>query len=259
MVALLGAVVLFGWAAGIDASTRVLPGLATMKPNTALGFLLAGAALALSTPGWHAGWRLGWRRCGAARDADDGRVPRGHRPGHRQRAAAALADAAHEPAGRMSLATAVAFAAIGGALLGIDSRRFARMAQAAALAAGVIGLLALIGTLLDVRALYGVVAFSSVAVHTAAAHAALSLGVLLARPAVGVMGVITGRAPAAWPRGSRCPMRCWRRWSSPGCASAPSRLADRGAGGHGRGGDRLHRAVHRARRARRGGAARARR
>jgi CheY-like chemotaxis protein len=41
----LGVGVLFGWFLGLDPMTRVLPGLITMKPNAALGFLLAGLAL----------------------------------------------------------------------------------------------------------------------------------------------------------------------------------------------------------------------
>lgn len=43
----LGSVVLVGWALGIDALKSVLPGLVTMKANTACGMVLCGTALAL--------------------------------------------------------------------------------------------------------------------------------------------------------------------------------------------------------------------
>lgn len=46
LVAALGVAVLFGWLLDIPALQSVLPGLVTMKVNTALGLLLAGAALA---------------------------------------------------------------------------------------------------------------------------------------------------------------------------------------------------------------------
>ena len=44
-VAALGLAVLAGWLLGSEPLQRVLPHLATMKCNTALGFLLAGSAL----------------------------------------------------------------------------------------------------------------------------------------------------------------------------------------------------------------------
>ena len=46
-VAGVGLLVLVGWMFGLEALKSVLPGLATMKANTALCFLLAGVALAL--------------------------------------------------------------------------------------------------------------------------------------------------------------------------------------------------------------------
>jgi PAS domain S-box-containing protein len=50
-VAVLGAIVLVGWMLDITALKSVLPGLVTMKANTALGMLLCGSALALLSRG----------------------------------------------------------------------------------------------------------------------------------------------------------------------------------------------------------------
>ena len=56
LVMLAGLVVLFGWWAGYDALTRVIPGAVTMKITTAIGFLFAGVAYSLMALRRHGPW-----------------------------------------------------------------------------------------------------------------------------------------------------------------------------------------------------------
>lgn len=57
IVILIGAAGLAGWLFDVDALKSLLPGLSSMKANTALGIALAGAALLLSTDEDAAVWR----------------------------------------------------------------------------------------------------------------------------------------------------------------------------------------------------------
>lgn len=196
-VILVGAVVLLGWLAGAEFVKSVSTS-SSMKPNTALSFVLAGAAL----------WLL-------------------HE--HRERRAAPVAawllasavtmiglftlteyafgwdlhidellfhDASgSSPPGRMGQGTAIAFALVGLSLLLLDVElREFRPAQAGALAAGVIALVTFTGFLYDVPADQGgfTGAVASTAPHTSLAFLVLAVAVLRARPRCGVMALIQG-------------------------------------------------------------------
>jgi signal transduction histidine kinase len=183
VVTLIGAGVLAGWSFGIGVLKTALPGLASMKPTTALCFILAGAAVAA-------------RRRAAARRICAGIVL--------ALAAATLMEdlagidfgvdqlafrespggAPSGSSGRMSFVTAVNFIFIGIALLLLGTRRAAmrRTAEALALFAGATALISLLGYAYGADLLYQLPGFGSIALHTAFAFVACSAAILCAQP-----------------------------------------------------------------------------
>ncbi len=195
--AVLGASVLLGWLFDIALLKSVLPGLVTMKPNTALGLVMAGSALLLMDRPSVSGGAQRWgfllsalvTMLGAftlleyAVDVDLGI----------DQMLFAVAHDVHSnaPVGRMAVATAVGLAGTGMALLLRHESVYAWLFQSAASVGNGIGLMAIVGYVYNVRALYGVFAFSTVAIHTAIAFVVINLGVLLSRPKAGLLGVLT--------------------------------------------------------------------
>jgi signal transduction histidine kinase/CheY-like chemotaxis protein len=193
----IGSLALIGWALDIETLKSVVPGMVAMNPGgTALGFLLSGASL----------WLL----------SNENVIPR------QRKVALALAGcvtliavirllayqwdwdfgpdrmlfphklAAYDPINRMAPNTAVNFLLIGLALLLLDVQvRGIRPSELLALAAGWIALLALIGYSYSAIALTGIESFIPMALITAVAFFLISAGVLAARPAVGIMAVLT--------------------------------------------------------------------
>lgn len=196
-VVALGATVLGGWMLEIAALKSALPGLASMKANTALSFLLLGTSLLVAggkgsrsaSPRLQAVLAamvtlLGLLTLGEYAFAVDLGIDQ------------LLFDAPDEPlsrapAGRMAVATALAFTLTGLALLLLDWRQGHIGPQIAAAFGSLIGLFAVTGYAYDVSALYGVGAYSSMALHTAIGLVVINLGVLLARPQRGLIGIVT--------------------------------------------------------------------
>jgi PAS domain S-box-containing protein len=203
VAAALGALVLGGWAFGVAFLTRLAPGAAPMKANTAAALLAAGAALALCA-------------VGAPRRA-------AHRVGQVLAAAVVLLSAltllehaglvrlaldeflVHDPfggaaPGRMSAGTAVTLLLLGLALLSLDveTRTGYRPAQMLAVTAGLIPLQATIGWIYGVEAAQGQSPLSQVALHGGIAFGALCVGVLCARPERGVMRIVASPGPAGF-------------------------------------------------------------
>lgn len=198
-VIVLAGCVLTGWVLDIPSLQSLLPGSARMKPNAAVGFLLAGAALLAGAKS--ADEDASIRRHGSLvlallvillglltigehlLDKDIGI--------DRLIGTAPPADSIDARSGRMAFATALGFVMIGLALV-LGDTRWRGAGQALALFAHIIGLLALLGYLYDARSLYGDFAYSSVALPTALAFMVISAGVLLSRSQVGMVGMVFG-------------------------------------------------------------------
>ncbi len=190
-----GGLVLLGWLLNIAVLKSILPGLATMKANTALSFLLAGLSLwliqtsqtqsykrlaqvcaflvlvigSLTLIEYRFGWTLGIDQL-LFKDT--------------------LLLATPDLTGRMSEATAFGFMLLGSALLlMINTRRYVLTQLCALLVLG-LGLLAFTGYLFGISSLYSILPFSTVALHTATAFFVGGLGVLFASSHAGPIAEI---------------------------------------------------------------------
>lgn len=181
VVAVISVIVLVGWIFDLEILKSIVPGLATMKVNTALLFLFSGSLLvrwswprqwrpiaalavviiaALTLTEYAFDWQLG---------IDEWLVPD---------VASRLAGS--DTPGRMSVMTAVNFLLIGMSCLFMKRRgRYVLLGQALAATVSILALLALVGYFYNVESLYKVSPYSSMALHTAAAFFALGIGILL--------------------------------------------------------------------------------
>ena len=202
LTALVAGAVLWGWSADIEVAKRVAPGLIAMNPLTAICFLLASACLLV-----HARQRPGrWRPLVCSGLATVVLVAGalwltgyllGLEAGLDRVLFAEALDA--DPAGpnRMAPNTAMCFVLLGLALLLIDVELGGRRpAQVLALTVGVLALLAILGYIYGVSWLYGIGAFIPMALHTSWLFMITALGLLLARPDVGYMRLVTAGGAA---------------------------------------------------------------
>lgn len=206
-----GGLVLVGWAFDIDFLRRIVPGLVTMNPATAVAFMLAALSL----------WLLRDAPVAEANPVDEANSTR-RRPG---RVCALVVTgigllklievlcgwqigvdrllfsdklAAGGVAGfpsRMAPNTALNFCLTGGALLlDWETRRGLRPAQFLSLTSGMLVLFAIVGYAYGTAALFVVGSFIPMALHTAITFAVLLLGILYARPEWGLMAVVTSES-----------------------------------------------------------------
>ncbi|MGZ9225124.1 MAG: sensor domain-containing diguanylate cyclase [Anaerolineales bacterium] len=189
-----GCLVLIGWALDIAALKSILPGLASMKSNTALLFILCGISLwtqvrgqpqpiaqicafivafvALLTLGEYLFNRdLGIDQL-LFRDTAVDVLP-----------------------GRMAPATALSFLLIGLAMIFLDNQSSNWFNKFFVIATFAISALALIGYLYGVSALYEIGEYISMAWHTALNFVLLSISILFARPERGLMQTILADTP----------------------------------------------------------------
>lgn len=195
--------VLAGWALDVVTLKNVLPGQPQMVPNTALAFILTSFSLwLLGTEESAARWRRHARACAVVVTVI-GLLTLGEYLSGRDLKIDALlfggslrATAASFP-GRPSPHTALSFLLVGIALLLLSarSRRAHGLAQLFSLAAFLVAMLALIGYFYEVTFLYGITAYTGMALHTALTFVLLSLGIFLARADRGPMLVVMSDTP----------------------------------------------------------------
>jgi diguanylate cyclase (GGDEF)-like protein len=195
LAALVGSVVLIGWASDLSVLKQLLPGVASMKANSAAAFILAGVAL-----GFH------------CRDHADLRAKRiaqviallvalvglltlsEYLSGMDLRIDQLLARdfqvvATHAP-GRMSPITAVCFATFGLAIAVWTNRVGRMIAEMLALVVVLLSLSSVLGYLLEVKALTVPGAYETMTLHTALLLMCLSVGFYLAHTELGTTAVL---------------------------------------------------------------------
>jgi PAS domain S-box-containing protein len=165
---LLGIAVLIGWVFDVAVLMQVMPTLVSMKPNTALLFILLGVALLIAEDPTRRTLRTGLGLAIATVSAltlleyafalDLGidellfRDPQN--------------DAPNVP-GRMSIVTATSFLLFGVAVLAFDVPAASRLREAAVLVAACNAFVVLCGYLFGVSQLYSIFTYTTVALHTA--------------------------------------------------------------------------------------------
>jgi diguanylate cyclase (GGDEF)-like protein/PAS domain S-box-containing protein len=202
VVLAMACLVFYGWAFHISSLMSVFPGLVTMKANTAVGLAFAAISLWLLLPGESPHLRGHFARllalvviligvitlCEYIFVLDFGidqllvKDPNG--------------SLGTSSPGRLAPMTASAFVTIGLALILLDwkTRRGRSPAQLLSLWTGLIALMAFCGYIYHASALYRLLLYTQVAVHTAVALFLLSSAVFFARPRYGIAGDLTSEA-----------------------------------------------------------------
>jgi PAS domain S-box-containing protein len=198
----LGLSVLAGWAWDIDVLKRVLPGMNTMKANTAASFVFVGVSLLLLVQA-RASTPIRWGRrlpavlatlIGLATLAE---YVFGWNIGLDQALfrETVLSQYAASP-GRMSALTAICFTLLGPALLLADVRRGWAIIHTLALGVAGVSLLALGGNLFGDPSFPNLPGSGAIAIHTAAAFLLTALGILAATSGHGLVARLRGRFAA---------------------------------------------------------------
>lgn len=201
-VALLGGLVLVGWALDIVLFKSILPDHAAMKPNAAVAFVLAGLTLwLLKSEQANLVERRVAMLCAAMiitiAVATLGeyilKVEFGIDHVLFRDVSPSLPDRAHP--GRMSQITATSFLGLGVALLFFDSPRYRLVSFILTVIVHLMSIIALVGYLYGAQALYAVGPFDTISLPTAVSFALISAGALSARPQRGFMGIIASITP----------------------------------------------------------------
>ena len=200
---LVGTLAIVGWAFGIETFTRGVPGLTAMNPATAIGFICLGTSLTILC-------RTTSRRM--RRVANVLALLPMLAGVSRLLALAGLLDleldqilfraktvVAHFGGpNRMAPNTALNLVLLAVALIRIDRgiARFRWAAQVMAVFAAMTSLLALMGYAYGLRSFYGIGSETAMALPEAATFLIVSIGILCARPTLGIMAVISSDSSA---------------------------------------------------------------
>lgn len=195
VVILLGFLVFMGWVFNSSLLKSVIPGLATMKVNTALGFILSGVALYLLGKEQLAIKTLRITQICAATTTLLGLLTLfeylfGWNLGIDQLLFVDRLTALEDYPGRMSIATALSFSLTGTAIWLLTQKQFS-LAHLVTIILGFATLIALISYVFNISSLYNIFLYSSMALHTAVAFALLTIGILFAYPDQGLMTIVT--------------------------------------------------------------------
>ena len=197
LVMVAGAMVLGGWIAHIPPVLTLAAGLASMKANTAAGFVALGAALLLpASSGPHRGWSYLGRALAvmvlALGCATLAEYLLGRDLGIDQLVLRDWASAGGVTPGRMAPMTAVLFVFSAASIIAVKSAepRIARWANWPAGATLFFSTLAIVGYAYGVASLYKFGPFSSMALHAALGFLILSLATQAANPARGVTSLV---------------------------------------------------------------------
>ncbi|HET9221314.1 MAG TPA: PAS domain S-box protein [Roseiflexaceae bacterium] len=197
VTAILASLLVFiGWALDISVLKGLLPGLATMKPLTALGFLGAGLAMWLARMEDGDVWQRHLRLICAGLVAAIGGLTLleyglGVSLGIDQWLFPEMvrAEGALHP-GRPAPSTSFCLLLLGIALLTIDAKSV-RLVPFLTLTTLFVASLALLGYAYNVNSLYQIEPYASMALHTALLIIIVALGILAARPERPAMAVVT--------------------------------------------------------------------
>jgi len=192
--ALIGAMVMTGWVLGVDFLKSVIPGLITMKANTALVLMLLGVSLyatASRTDRHRNAVRVSTLIASALAAAVFSQYLHGYDLGvdlflfYEPSGTAGTVDP-----GRMALNTSLCLLLVGAGLLMPDTKYGRAVTPAIGVGVGVAALLALIGYFTGVTNLYGFAKQTQMAVPTAPGILLLGFGLLAARPDRGPMRLL---------------------------------------------------------------------
>ena len=192
--AMIGAMAMAGWVLGVDVLKSVIPGLITMKANTALVLMLLGASLyatAAETERYKHAVRVATLVASALAAAVFSQYLHDHDLGvdlFLFYEPSGTAGTVHP--GRMALNTSLCLLLVGVGLLVADTRFGRAVTPAVGVGVGVAALLALIGYFTGVTNLYGFAKQTQMAVPTATGILLLGFGLLAARPDRGPMRLL---------------------------------------------------------------------